>query len=503
MALIYGTADPQQSGEISRKVKAGRLRKLASKLASKLYTDDLRAEPGEILRRHRQEIAAHFYPGAVISHRSALEGKLSPAGKFHISLPNKVAPVRKLPGLEIRIWQGPAAQADDTPTAVQDNGARLYIASQARAVLENFQIARARVGDEPKTLPKEALEAWFDRQLRILGTGAEAWLNELLENARALSQKFEWQREFGGLEEFVRSLKGKPSAYELSSDLSRARAAGKPYDPERIQLFNELKAALAMESFQELPAAPVAELENRAFWEAYFSNYIEGTKFSVEEAQEIVNETDTAKALKRNRPEDAHDILETYRLIVDSRISGKVAETALKYIELIKNRHARMMASRDQVAPGFFKERNNEVGSRVFVRPELVTETIARGWQSGRDLKSAIARAFFMLFVVSEVHPFQDGNGRISRLGMNAVLEDARQMRLILPTSFRNDYLTVLEALTINGNPKPFCQFAHKLIELNSRMPLGNFEVAYDYYKKTAALDEPKQGNLSLLPLIQ
>jgi hypothetical protein len=49
MALIYGSGDPQRSREISRKVKAGTLRKLATKL----YTDDLRTEPAEIMRRHR------------------------------------------------------------------------------------------------------------------------------------------------------------------------------------------------------------------------------------------------------------------------------------------------------------------------------------------------------------------------------------------------------------------------------------------------------------------
>jgi hypothetical protein len=499
MTLIYGSADPQRSGEISRKVKAGKLKKLASKL----YTDDLRTEPAEIIRRHRLEIAVHFYPGAVISHRSALEGTLSPAGKLHLSLPQKSAPVRKLPGLEIRIWEGPAARQDDTRTTALDDGSCLYMASQARAVLENFQIARARANDEPKTLSREDLEKWFDRQLRILGNGGSQWLDELLKNARLLAQEFDWKREWEALEEFVRALRGKPSAYALNTDLSRSRAAGQPYDPERLQLFNELKAQLAMETFVELPASPVVELENRAFWESYFSNYIEGTEFSVEEAQEIVKETDTAKALEHNRPEDAHDILETYRLIVDNKVSGKVATTPQKYIELIKIRHARMMASRTDVSPGVFKERNNEVGSRVFVRPELVSETIARGWQSGRDLNSATARAFFMLFVVSEVHPFQDGNGRISRLGMNAVLEDAGLTRLILPTSFRNDYITVLEALTINGNAKPYCQFAHKLIELNSRMPLYSFEAAYDYYKKTGALDEPKQSNINLLPFIQ
>ena len=68
MALIYGSADSQQSGEISRKVKAGKLRKLASKL----YTDDLRTEPAEIIRRHRLEIAVHFYPSAVIDRKSVV-----------------------------------------------------------------------------------------------------------------------------------------------------------------------------------------------------------------------------------------------------------------------------------------------------------------------------------------------------------------------------------------------------------------------------------------------
>jgi fido (protein-threonine AMPylation protein) len=47
----------------------------------------------------------------------------------------------------------------------------------------------------------------------------------------------------------------------------------------------------------------------------------------------------------------------------------------------------------------------------------------ARGWPAGRELPSASARALYVLFLIAEVHPFNDGNGRISRLGMNAELE--------------------------------------------------------------------------------
>ena len=114
MAIIF--ASIARNPEVFRAVKAGRMRKLASKL----YTDDLTSPADEIVRRHRLEIAAHFYPGALISHRSALEGNISPGGKLHLTLPNAVAPVRKLPGLEIRIWRGPAPQVGDARTPLVD-----------------------------------------------------------------------------------------------------------------------------------------------------------------------------------------------------------------------------------------------------------------------------------------------------------------------------------------------------------------------------------------------
>ena len=122
MAIIF--ASTAKTPEIVRAVKAKKLRKLASKL----YTDDLTSSPEDIVRRHRLEIAAHFYPGALISHRSALEGNISPGGKLHLTLPNAVAPVRKIPGLEIRIWRGPAPQPSDARTPLSD-GKELFTSS--------------------------------------------------------------------------------------------------------------------------------------------------------------------------------------------------------------------------------------------------------------------------------------------------------------------------------------------------------------------------------------
>ena len=462
MAIIF--ANVAKALEVSRSVKTGKLRKLASKL----YTDDLTSSPEDIVRRHRLEIAAHFYPRALISHRSALEGNVSPGGKLHLTLPNAVAPVRKLPGLEIRIWRGPAPQADDARTPLGD-GHELFTSSQARAVLENLQIARAHGSDEPKTLSTADLERWLDRHLRIFGIG---WLDKLRQQAEGLSAGFGWDREQQELNQLVAAIKGETSSHRLTTDFMRFRARGKPYDPERMTLFGTLHARLAAERFLELPWPQLNELENRAFWEAYFSNFIEGTKFTVEEARVIVYDREAAKALEKKRPDDAHDILETYRLIIDPKISGEVPKDETHLLELLKRRHARMMASRLTIEPGVFKNTPNQFGSRMFVAPDLVAETLVHGWPARRDLASPTARALYVLFLIAEVHPFNDGNGRISRLGMNAELEAAGQARLILPTSLRSDYLTVLEALTVNSNPEPFVSFARKLIELNSHMPL-------------------------------
>lgn len=215
-----------------------------------------------------------------------------------------------------------------------------------------------------------------------------------------------------------------------------------------------------------------------------------------------VYDQDPTKAVEQKRPEDAHDVRATYRLIVDPNLSPEVPRDPAHLIELLERRHARMMAGRLTIEPGVFKKKNNEFGSRVFVAPDLVTATLTRAWPAIYDLRFARARALYALFLIAEVHPFNDGNGRISRLAMNAELEAAGYARLILPTSLRTDYLGVLEALTLRGDSDPIVAFAHKLIDINSRIPFASFEESHNYFRKTGALDE-SSGNFGLMSYLK
>ena len=72
-----------------------------------------------------------------------------------------------------------------------------------------------------------------------------------------------------------------------------------------------------------------------------------------------------------------------------------------------------------------------------------------------------------MMFLVSEVHPFVDGNGRIARIMMNAELVTAGEERIIIPTVYRSNYLTALKALSQSGQPAPIVRtldFARKWV---------------------------------------
>src|SRR6266481_3506318 len=92
-AFVSGT---QISREVSRAVKAGRLRKLASRL----YTRNLTDPPEAIVQRNLWPIVAGYFPGALIADRTALEN--APAQDGSVCLVAQGGNDIKLPGLVLR-----------------------------------------------------------------------------------------------------------------------------------------------------------------------------------------------------------------------------------------------------------------------------------------------------------------------------------------------------------------------------------------------------------------
>ena len=148
-------------------------------------------------------------------------------------------------------------------------------------------------------------------------------------------------------------------------------------------------------------------------------------------------------------------MLGTWRIVSHTREMTRTPADAAALEGLLKTRHAATMASRPDMRPGAFKLTGNRAGSTVFVAPDLVAGTLEQGFAFHRGLETPFQRAAFIMFLVAEVHPFTDGNGRTARIMMNAELVAAGEERIVIPTVYRTNYLAGLKALSRGGRPEP------------------------------------------------
>jgi hypothetical protein len=111
------------------------------------------------------------------------------------------------------------------------------------------------------------------------------------------------------------------------------------------------------------------------------------------------------------------------------------------------------MEQRPEAYPGQFKLEPNRAGNTWFVEPQLVRGTLIEGSSLARSVPEGLPRAIYYAFLVSEVHPFADGNGRISRLLMNAELSRLGEARIIIPTLFQEEYVDCQRQLSRQNDP--------------------------------------------------
>ncbi|MGH7502070.1 MAG: Fic family protein [Longimicrobiales bacterium] len=167
-------------------------------------------------------------------------------------------------------------------------------------------------------------------------------------------------------------------------------------------------------------------------------------------------------------------------------------------VAILHRRHEVLMAARPDKKPGEFKTEANFAGATAFVEPELVVGTLRRGFELFRSLREPFARAAFMMFLISEVHPFVDGNGRIARIMTNAELLAEGQHRIIIPTVYREDYLLVLRSLTRQGRTDPFLRMLDRAQEFVSRIDFQDMDGALTALREANAFSEPSDARLNM-----
>jgi hypothetical protein len=185
----------------------------------------------------------------------------------------------------------------------------LKVSGLARSWLENLQRTKGS-GEEAKTLSREQLEEKVEAFLRVKGEDA---VNQARDRARVIASILGMEKEFAELNQLITDLLGTGISKNLVSPIARARVLDEPIDPDRTNLFESVYEELVRKDYTDYPDQnkSTRSYQNFAFFESYFSNYIEGTEFTVEEAKQIITTTTPLPA----RDEDSHDVLGTYQIV--------------------------------------------------------------------------------------------------------------------------------------------------------------------------------------------
>lgn len=437
---------PPDDPAAARRLQRAALNGTLLRVAERIYIDNQPpAETSLSVRRHWQEIAGALYPGAVVSHLSAFHGGVTSDGLLTLSHPTQFNRTRRLPGgLHIVLMRGPAPLPGDIALGT----AGLFWPSRARMLLENLGISRSAP-------PRRAGRSKVEEQLiNILNASGEAELNRVRDHARKLARKLDAQKQFRMLDAITGALLGTHAKGQLKTHMGRLVAAGTPVDAGCMTRFKALADALrsaVLPSIADVAPAGAARIHS-AFLESYFSNYVEGTRFSIAEAEDIV----LRNRIVKSRPKDSHDVQGVFAIATHAVYRDTLPAPGEMFVAGLLARHKLMLSNRPEANPGQLKLVQNYAGTTAFVPPGLVRGTLQEGSALALSVPEGLARAIFYAFVLAEVHPFTDGNGRLSRLLMNAELSRVGACRVIIPTLYHPQYIDCLKVLTNNNDPAPF-----------------------------------------------
>ena len=454
--IVFASSDPDVSHAIARLIKQEKLRKIAPRL----YTTNLIDSPESIVRRNIMNILMWRFPGTIISHRSAREMRLTANGYFFLTGTfNKK--VTDLPGVVVVVSKGPRNDKDDIVFG------QMFIASEHRWMLENMQESRRTDGDS-KVLPVDVIEKKLGS---VLIASGEAGLNSYRDTLRETSERLGMDKEFKKINVLISALLATHDTTALATTYAKALSVGLRYDENRKRLFETLYDALQEQHFVSRPIQPQSENEYR-------------------------DETGIPIA---NRSEDSHDILGTFQLVSNRSEMQRYPKTPQELIDILRRRHAILLSGRPDLNPGQFKQVNNRAGNTEFVDVKLVQGTLEVGFDYYAALTSPLAKAIYMMFFISETHPFNDGNGRTARVMMNAELFRAGEAKIIVPTVYREDYLLSLRKLSRQGDPATYIKVMEKMHHFGQTLYGRSFDDLLSYLKSCNAFEDPDNAKLKFL----
>ncbi len=215
---------------------------------------------------------------------------------------------------------------------------------------------------------------------------------------------------------------------------------------------------------------PVQEPLMRKIWDKvhlewnYHSNAIEGNRLTFGETRALLlsGETSSGKTYAEHRDIRGHDkaiLFVREALIGNEEVSERLIRDLHKIL-MVEEHFVEAITSEGQkthkkIVPGEYKSEPNcvEIGGKKklyclpqFVVPKLheLLQWYKKKRKDGKDPGILVASIFHHRF--TEIHPFDDGNGRLARLLLNFVLMQYSYPPVVLSVRDREQYVEALRA---------------------------------------------------------
>jgi len=431
-------------------------------IAKGIYVANTRDPVHLTVRRNWIDIVSYLYPGAILQGRSSFRQTPEPDGTVYIGISHSPRTQPQLPGLQIIPKKAPPPISSDYRI-----GEKVFAPALGRAIIDNLAPSHRTANHERRNLSTPELSSWIQRlvqsnpQQRYI-----ALMNDIEEAGKTLGN------DHNALDIVRRAQQTDPS----KSPSTRS------WDPNKVNSYKMLALHLQRRS---TPTSDTHQMDSntKRFFEVQQSNFIEGVCFEPDRAWNIVSATQTDT-------DNSDYLINTYHAASDPPWAANAIDTYEDYVAALVRYHYNLMEQHPQTRPGFFKQHNNQIQDTLFVDPTEVVGTLKAGWDIASELSNPLDRALLLHYATVAAHPFGDGNGRVSRLLMNATLEEAGMGRIILPMALKTQYMQSLKALHQVQTAGPYVNTMLTAHAWSNRITWEDMISAQSYIDRTGATNE-------------
>lgn len=214
------------------------------------------------------------------------------------------------------------------------------------------------------------------------------------------------------------------------------------------------------------------------------TNAIEGSTLTIDETAQLIEKGVTAGGKKFADHQDAFSTLEAIQLSRELVTEERPITQAD-----VRTLHATVVGRTNPDIAGRYAQAGRTIAGHddtvFFPSPAEIPALMGDYIETVNGAERGLASAGAAHSELVSIHPFQDGNGRTSRIVMNAILErDGYPAAVIDPVQHRERYIAAVSDFHQTGNDEPFNRFlkermvesltrANSFLERNRSTSLG------------------------------